>query len=66
LPEKTDKLGEKSIDLSGTEFLRSSQLMKTYEVANPVELSSTDSVVMQTHHCPDLFMQTRFGDALHS
>jgi hypothetical protein len=30
------KPSEKSIDLNGTEFLRVSQLIKTYEIADPV------------------------------
>ncbi|KTA75369.1 hypothetical protein VO68_15885 [Aeromonas salmonicida] len=42
------KPGEKSIGLSRTEFLRVSQLMKAYEIADPVQvgLFSTDTVVM--------------------
>lgn len=61
------KPGEKGIDLNRTEFLRVSQLMKTNEIADPVPvgLFSTDAVVMQTHHCPDLFTQAGFAGALH-
>jgi len=53
------KPGEKGIDLSRTEFLRVSQLMKANEIAEPVPvgLFSTDAVVMQAHHCLDLFTQ---------
>ena len=42
------KPGEKGIDLSRTEFLRVLQLMKAYEIADPVQvgLFSTDAVVM--------------------
>lgn len=49
--------GEKGIDLNRTEFLRLLLLMKAYEIADPVQvgLFSTDVVVMQAHHCPDLF-----------
>ncbi len=42
------KPGEIGIDLNKAEFLRVSQLMKTYEIADPVPvgLFSTDAVVM--------------------
>lgn len=42
------KPGEKGIDLSRTEFLPVSQLMKAYEIADPVPvgLFSADAVVM--------------------
>jgi len=42
------KPGEKGIDLSRTDFLRVSQLMKAYEIVDPVQvgLFSTDAVVM--------------------
>jgi len=62
------KPSEKSIDLNGTEFLRVPQLIKTYEIADPVpvRLFSTNAVLMQAHHCPDLFTQTGFGGTLHS
>lgn len=42
------KPGEIGIDLNRTEFLRVSQLMKTYEIVDPVPagLFSTDAVVM--------------------
>ncbi|MNY56204.1 hypothetical protein D3C86_1922600 [compost metagenome] len=68
MPEETDKPDEKGINLNGTEFLQVSQLMKTNEIANPVPvgLFSTDAVVMQTHHCPDLFTQMGFSGTLHS
>ena len=54
------KPGEKGIDLNRTEFLWVSKLMKTYEISDPVPvgLFSTDAVVMQTHHCPELFFYT--------
>ena len=61
------KTGEKGIDLSRTEFLRESQLMKANEIAEPVPVGffSTDAVVMQAHHCLDLFTQAGFAGALH-
>lgn len=39
---------EKGIDLGGTELQQVSQFMKTYEIADPVQvgLFSTDAVVM--------------------
>lgn len=42
------KPGEIGIDLNSAEFLRVSQLMKTYEIVDPVPvgLFSTDAVVM--------------------
>lgn len=61
------KPGEKGIDLSRTEFLLVSQLMKANEIAEPepVGLFCSDAVVMQAHHYLDLFTQAGFGGAFH-
>ena len=47
------KPGEKGIDLSRTEFLRVSQLMKAHEIADPepVGLFSTDAVRITVLTC---------------